>query len=163
VILVRQAFPAPSHRVAVARTGAEGVAREALPDVVLLKVELPDRSGVAVEAINQRAKDCLCKPPGQVAGEALGIARRLRERSLAAEPIAAPETSAPLVCTCPAMRQVYKEFGLVAAHDVPIIITGESGIGKELVAHAICQHGPRAKAPFLVLNCAIILENLLES
>ena len=61
------------------------------------------------------------------------------------------------------MREVYKAIGRVAAQDVPVLITGESGTGKELVARAIYQHGPRAKAPFLALNCAAIPENLLES
>jgi two-component system nitrogen regulation response regulator GlnG len=61
------------------------------------------------------------------------------------------------------MREVYKAIGRVAAQNVPVLITGESGTGKELVARAIYQHGPRAKAPFLALNCAAIPESLLES
>ena len=61
------------------------------------------------------------------------------------------------------MCEVYKAIGRVAAQDVPVLITGESGTGKELVARAIYQHGRRAKAPFLALNCAAIPENLLES
>jgi two-component system nitrogen regulation response regulator GlnG len=68
-----------------------------------------------------------------------------------------------IVGTCPAMREVYKAIGRVAGQGVPVLITGESGTGKELVARAVYQHGARAKAPFLALNCAAIPENLLES
>ena len=61
------------------------------------------------------------------------------------------------------MQEVYKAIGRVADQTFPVLITGESGTGKELVARAIYQHGPRAKAPFLAINCAAIPETLLES
>jgi DNA-binding NtrC family response regulator len=124
VTQVRQTFPNPGHCVAVARIGAEGVARvgPALPDVVLLNPELPDQGGLTV----YRA--------------------------------AAPEAGGQLVGTCPAMRQIYKEIGLVAAQGFPVIITGESGAGKELVARAIHQHSHRAGRPFPALNSAAIPE-----
>ena len=61
------------------------------------------------------------------------------------------------------MQEAYKAIGRVADQTFPVLITGESVTGKELVARAIYQHGPRAKAPFLALNCAAIPEQLLES
>jgi two-component system nitrogen regulation response regulator GlnG len=74
-----------------------------------------------------------------------------------------PDVDGAIVGACPAMREVYKAIGRVAAQDVPVLITGESGTGKELVARALYQHGARAKAPFLALNCAALPEALLES
>ena len=87
----------------------------------------------------------------------------MREPAVVAETAPDPDVDGAIVGVCPAMREVYKAIGRVAAQDVPVLITGESGTGKELVARAIYQHGPRAKAPFLALNCAAIPENLLES
>ena len=122
----------------------------------------------AIEAMKQGAYDYLFKPLDlhqlrRVVGEALEVARRMREPAVVAETAPDPDVDGAIVGSCPAMREVYKAIGRVAAQNVPVLITGESGTGKELVARAIYQHGPRAKAPFLALNCAAIPEQLLES
>lgn len=62
-----------------------------------------------------------------------------------------------------AMKQVYKLIARVAPTESTILIRGESGTGKELVAHAIHRGSPRAKAPFVVVNCAALKQDLLES
>jgi two-component system nitrogen regulation response regulator GlnG len=122
----------------------------------------------AIEAMKQGAYDYLFKPldPHQlrrVAGEALVVARRMREPAVVAESAAGPDVEGAIVGSSPAMREVYKAIGRVAAQNVPVLITGQSGTGKELVARALYQHSSRAKAPFLALNCAAIPETLLES
>jgi len=62
-----------------------------------------------------------------------------------------------------AMQQVFKMIGRVAASEAPVMITGESGSGKELVARAIHHYSQRSDRAFLAINCAAIPENLLES
>ena len=62
-----------------------------------------------------------------------------------------------------AMQNVYKEIGRVAASQVTVLIRGETGTGKELVARALYSHSPRCREPFIVVNCAAIPEHLLES
>src|SRR5579871_4449201 len=118
--------------------------------------------------MKQGAYDYLFKPLDlnqlkRVVGEALEVARRMREPAVLAE--AAPDADADgaIVGSCPAMQDVYKAIGRVAAQEVPVLITGESGTGKELVARALYQHSRRAAASFLTINCAAIPEQLLES
>jgi two-component system nitrogen regulation response regulator GlnG len=61
------------------------------------------------------------------------------------------------------MQEVFKMVGRISNSDAAVMITGESGSGKELVAHAIHQYSARHDRPFLAINCAAIPENLLES
>src|SRR5438309_8923353 len=136
--------------------------------IPVIFVTMSKTADAAIEAMRHGAYDYLFKPldPHQlrrVVGEALEVARRMREPAVVAEAAPDPDVEGAIVGGCPAMREVYKAIGRVAGQDVPVLITGESGTGKELVARAVYQHGPRAKAPFLALNCAAIPENLLES
>ena len=136
--------------------------------IPVIFVTLAKTADTAIEAMKQGAYDYLFKPLDlhqlrRVVGEALEVARRMREPAVVAETAPDPDVDGAIVGSCPAMREVYKAIGRVAAQNVPVLITGESGTGKELVARAIYQHGPRAKAPFLALNCAAIPEQLLES
>jgi len=126
-------------------------------------------AGSAIEAMRHGAYDYLLKPLDvqkldRVIGEALKVTRLMREPAVVAE--TPPDEELPgeaIIGSCPGMQEAYKAIGRVADQAFPVLITGESGTGKELVARAIYQHGPRARAPFLALNCAAIPENLLES
>jgi DNA-binding NtrC family response regulator len=68
-----------------------------------------------------------------------------------------------IVGKSPSMQQVFKMVGRVAHSDAPVMITGESGSGKELVARAIHHHSQRNSKSFVAVNCAAIPEQLLES
>jgi two-component system response regulator HydG len=68
-----------------------------------------------------------------------------------------------MVAESPAMLPVFRTIAQVAPSTATVLITGESGTGKELVARAVHCHGPRARGPFVAVNCAAIPDNLLES
>jgi two-component system nitrogen regulation response regulator GlnG len=122
----------------------------------------------AIEAMKQGAYDYLFKPLDLarlrgVVLQALELGRLMREPAVVAETPPTEDAGDAIIGRCPAMGEVYKAIGRVAGQNVIVLITGESGTGKELVARAIYQHGSRARAPFLAINCAAIPESLLES
>jgi DNA-binding NtrC family response regulator len=74
-----------------------------------------------------------------------------------------PIASHQMVSSSPAMLGVFRTIARVAPSNATVLVLGDSGTGKELVARAIQLHGPRADGPFVAVNCAAIPDNLLES
>lgn len=114
-----------------------------------------------IEAMKLGAYDHLTKPVGRE------DVRDVLERALARPAVETRRSSAEdeggLIGASRPMREVHKLIGLASAGDIPVLISGETGTGKELVARALHQHGSRAHRPFIAVNCAAIPTDLLES
>jgi two-component system nitrogen regulation response regulator GlnG len=122
----------------------------------------------AIEAMKLGAFDYLVKPLDfprvrELVAQALEIRRFMHVPVRLVRSGQREAATDALVGRCPAMQEVYKAIGRVAAQRVNVLIRGESGTGKELVARAIYQHSPRSTGQFLAVNCAAIPEPLLES
>ncbi len=68
-----------------------------------------------------------------------------------------------IIGACPSMTDVFRKLQKVATTDISVLITGETGTGKELIARELHQRSNRASGPFIVINCGAIPENLIES
>jgi transcriptional regulator with AAA-type ATPase domain len=81
----------------------------------------------------------------------------------AAGPLRDPDPVPRLVGDSPAIHHVRQLIRRIATSDAPVLITGETGTGKEVVARLLAEHSPRAARPFVVLNCGSLSRNLIES
>jgi transcriptional regulator with GAF, ATPase, and Fis domain len=68
-----------------------------------------------------------------------------------------------IIGSCPSMLEVFRKLQKVAGTDISVLITGETGTGKELIAKEIHRRSPREGGPFVTINCGAIPENLIES
>src|SRR5690606_22957876 len=91
------------------------------------------------------------------------IRRAVAEHELVAGPQEALEAGLDMLGQAPAMQEVFRAIGRLSQSNVTVLITGESGSGKELVARALHRHSQRASQPFVALNTAAIPRDLLES
>jgi two-component system NtrC family response regulator len=131
---------------------------DAPPVIVLTAFASADNT---IEAMRLGAFDHLTKPIGR--NELKALLQRLppRVQEAAEAPPALPEQA--LVGSSDGMRRVQKAIGLAADSDATVLILGETGTGKELVARALHTHSLRKDRPFIAVNCAAIPEDLLES
>jgi len=122
----------------------------------------------AVEAIKRGAEDYLTKPCGNA--ELLlkverALAQRQKDEELARlrDVVAQSHSFGNLIGKSSRMQQVFRLAQQVAATDATVLLLGETGTGKELLARALHFNSPRRNGPFIAVNCAAIAETLLES
>src|SRR5918994_579479 len=142
VAAIRQGEPPDIVLLDVAMPGMDGIQtlkalKSARPELQVIMLSGREQANIIVEAVRLGAADYVVKP---------GDPEGLGEIALDA-----------------AMRQVAHVIEQVADSDVTVLIRGESGVGKELVARAIHQHSTRRQKPFVKVNCAALPAELLES
>lgn len=189
----KQLFVSAGYEVSTATSGAEGLAAATKTDfhVVVTDLKMPGASGMeviktlhaakpllpvilmtghhtadtAIQAIKWGAYDYVVKPP--VTDELLALIKKaVAAGKLAFLPPGPVEGSFPketIIGSSQVMQDVCKEIGRLAPMPVTVLVRGETGTGKELVANAIHEHSERADGPFVEVDCANLPEAAVES
>jgi nitrogen regulation protein NR(I) len=193
VAVLQRVLVGENYEVHVEKRGDTGLAhaKETFFDVVITDLRLPGLNGLelvrelhgarprlpilmmtahgttetAIEATQSGAYDYLVKP-FEVPELLALVDQAVAASRLMSEPVqigAAGAAHDAIVGNSRAMQSIYKEIGRIADKPVSVLIRGETGTGKELIARAIYQHSNRNNAAFVAINCAAIPETLLES
>jgi nitrogen regulation protein NR(I) len=142
--------------------------REELPGLPVVLMTAHGTTETAIEATRRGAFDYILKPFEMdellaILARACEAGRRGREKISMGDERATDAVAVSLIGQSRAMQAVYKEIGRVVEKNVTVLVLGETGTGKELVARAVWQHGDRRAKAFVAVNCAAIPSNLLES
>jgi DNA-binding NtrC family response regulator len=133
------------------------------PPIIMLTAYVSGAN--TIDAMKLGAFDHLAKPVGRDAVRA-ALEKALRSEPVlrtSGDPAGDSEDPGELIGVSNSMREVHKRIGLAAASDSPVLVLGETGTGKEMVARALHRHSGRASQPFVAINCAAIPKELLES
>ncbi len=135
------------------------------PDLAVVVITAHGTMETAVAAVQRGAFEYLLKPVDMdTLRTVLSAAVEHRRRSAelkAAAPAAVPDSA--MVGRCPQMQEVFKQIALVASSDMPVLIEGETGTGKELVARAVHRYSGRRAGPFVAVNCSLLSGELIAS
>lgn len=187
---LREILSDDGHDVTIAADilSALAAARGQPPDAILLDVRLGGRDGIdalpelraaagsvpvvvmtafgdlttAVRAVQAGAFDYLVKP-FDLERVTQVVARAIADHAIEALPAEPPPPPSDLIGSSPAMQEVFKHIALVSASDLPVLITGPTGSGKEVVARAIHTHSSRNEKPLVTTNLAALAPGVIES
>ena len=178
------------HEVQVAASieRANKILNQFSPDLIVLDVRLPGQDGLsaipdfrqrfpsapiivitafgdlqsAVDAIRGNAFEYLVKP-FELSAFFKVVNRALISRSRSTENVSKNDRPSQLIGHGSAMQAVFKQIAVVSTTDFPVLITGETGTGKEVVAAAIHEHGQRCQGPFIRISLASLSPSVIES
>ncbi|MCC6531622.1 MAG: sigma-54-dependent Fis family transcriptional regulator [Burkholderiales bacterium] len=190
---LRLHFHAQGYEAHIAHSAAQALAEQGrlAPDVIVLDIRMPGKSGLdtlpdfkrafpgahvimitafhdmesTIQAMQRGADDYIQKPIDLDELDA-AVTKALRYAHSEAQGVLVGDAGADrgsMVGRSRVMKEVFKTIGLAASIRATILITGESGTGKELVARAIHRAGPNPSGPFVAINCAALVETLIES
>jgi DNA-binding NtrC family response regulator len=131
------------------------------PGILPIVITAHGTIDIAIEAMKRGAADFLTKPfeLDALLGTIRVAAERVARMRAVTPPAAGPEG---LIAVAPAMQKLLEQVRAIAPFLTTVLVTGETGTGKEMIARAIHQLSPRATKPLVALNCAAVPEQLLE-
>jgi len=136
--------------------------KQKYPDIPVIIMTAYSDLESAVAAFQGGAFEYLAKPFD--VDQAIDVIKRAVEESTRQAPeTAAMEETPEIIGQAPAMQEVFRAIGRLSRSHATVLINGESGSGKELVARALHRHSPRGDKPFIAINTAAIPKDLLES
>ena len=134
--------------------------KELRPDIPIIIMTAHSDLESAVESYEHGAWEYLPKPFD--IEEAISMVKRATSRD-SLQPEELQDSEAEVIGEAPAMQEVFRAIGKLSNSNSTVLLIGQSGTGKELVAKALFQHSPRKDKPFIALNMADIPKDLLES
>ena len=147
---------------------AFAIIHEEMPEVQVVLLTAFGNVGIAMEAMKRGAFDYLVKPANvaevrTVLERALAVRKQLAESLLNGEAGLKSEPDNRIVGCSAVMQNLFKSVGRVAQSNATVLISGESGSGKEVIAKAIHENSLRKDQPFVRIDCGSIPEGLMES